>query len=280
MTSRSIRTLARDRSSLAGLVIVVSLLLVALFGPWLAPHDPNKIDIANKFAPPSGRFLLGQDNLGRDTLSRLLYGARLSIGATLVTVAVISLVGTALGMLAGYLGGMVDSAITWVVDVLLAFPSLLLALAVTAILGPGLGHVMLALVTVWWTGHARIVRAAVLAQRRQLYVVAATSLGATSARVLTRHVLPNIVAPIVVFTSLEMGAILLSISGLSFLGLGVNPPTAEWGAMLSSAKAYIDVAPQLMLYPGAAIFLFALACNLLGDGLRELLDPKTRKDTQ
>lgn len=273
-----LRQLARDRSSLLGLVLVSVLMFAALVGPWFAPHDPNQINIAHNFAPRSSRFLLGSDHLGRDTLSRLLFGARLSLGAAVMTTVLITLLGVSLGLLAGFLGGVVDSAISWVVNVLLSFPSLLLALAITAVLGPGLNHVMIALVAVWWTGYARIVRAAVLDQRGRLYVTAAASLGASNTRIVLRHVLPNIVAPIVVFTSLEMGAILLAISGLSFLGFGVSPPTAEWGAMLSSAKPYIDVAPQLMLYPGAAILLFALGFNLLGDGLRDILDPKKGKE--
>jgi peptide/nickel transport system permease protein len=275
---RRLRILGRDPTSMAGLVIVAIVILVAVVGPWLAPHDPNAIDIVHKFAGPSTRFPLGADYLGRDTLSRLLYGARQSIQATLIATVSITAMGVILGMLAGFLGGIVDAAISWVVDLLLAFPSLLLGLAITAVLGPGLGHVTLSIIVVWWTGYARIVRAAVLAERNKLYVEAAAAIGSTSRRTLLRHVLPNIVAPIVVYTSLEMGSILLAISALSFLGLGVNPPTAEWGAMLSSAKTYIDLDPQLMIYPGAAIFIFALGCNLVGDGLRDFLDPKTLGD--
>lgn len=268
-----VRQVSRDRTLLLGLLLVTGLLFVALVGPWLAPHDPNKIDIAHSFAPRSARFPLGSDHLGRDTLSRLLFGARLSLGATVVTTALVTVIGVGLGLLAGFVGGVVDTVISWLVNVLLSFPSLILALAITAVLGPGLDHVMIALTAVWWTGYARIVRAAVLEQRGRLYVISAASLGASRSRIVLRHVLPNVVAPIVVFTTLEMGAILLGISGLSFLGFGVSPPTAEWGAMLSSSKPYIDLAPQLMLYPGAAIFLFALGFNLLGDGLRDLLDP-------
>ena len=275
---RRLRILGRDPTSMAGLVIVAIVILVAVVGPWVAPHDPNAIDIVHKFAGPSRRFPLGADYLGRDTLSRLLYGARQSIQATLIATVSITAIGVILGMLAGFLGGIVDAAISWVVDLLLAFPSLLLGLAITAVLGPGLGHVTLSIIVVWWTGYARIVRAAVLAERNKLYVEAAAAIGSTSRRTLLRHVLPNIVAPIVVYTSLEMGSILLAISALSFLGLGVNPPTAEWGAMLSSAKTYIDLDPQLMIYPGAAIFIFALGCNLVGDGLRDFLDPKTLGD--
>jgi peptide/nickel transport system permease protein len=275
---RRLRVLARDPTSMAGAVIVSLLILAALVGPWLAPHDPNAIDIVHKFAGPSRRFPLGADYLGRDTLSRLLFGARASIQSTLIATVSITAIGVTLGMLAGFLGGIVDAAISWVVDLLLAFPSLLLGLAITAVLGPGLEHVTLSIIVVWWTGYARIVRAAVLAERNKLYVEASAAIGSPSSRTLLRHVLPNIIAPIVVYTSLEMGSILLAISALSFLGLGVNPPTAEWGAMLSSAKTYIDLDPQLMIYPGAAIFIFALGCNLVGDGLRDFLDPKTLRE--
>ncbi|HET7489331.1 MAG TPA: ABC transporter permease [Acidimicrobiales bacterium] len=273
---RTLRLLTRDRTSMLGLVIVTVLIVLAVIGPWVAPHDPNRIPAgAQAFASPSARFPLGTDYLGRDTLSRLLYGARLSIFTTIYATVLITVVGTILGLLAGFFGGVVDGAIVWLIDILLAFPSLLLALALTAVLGPGLRHITLALVLVWWTGYARLVRAAVLAQRSAGYVEAAASLGASRARLLWRHVLPNVITPVAVYATLELGAILLAISALSFLGLGVNPPTPEWGSMLSSAKPYLDAAPQLLIYPGAAIFLFALGFNLLGDGLRDLLDPRT-----
>ena len=272
-----LRGLLRDRTAMIGIVIVSSFVLAAALAPLLAPHDPNAVDVSHKFAPPSAKFPLGTDELGRDVLSRLLYGARLSIGTALVATLGISFLGLFLGMLAGYLGGLVDTVISRVVDVLLAFPSFLLALAVTGILGPGLGNLMLAVVAVSWAGYARIVRGSVLAEREKPYVEAARATGTSGWRILWRHLLRNIVGPVVVLTTLDMGAILLGISALSFLGLGVKPPTSEWGAMLSEGRNYLGQAPNMMLFPGAVIFFMALGFNLFGDGLRDVLDPRTRR---
>ena len=272
-----LRGLLRDRTAMIGIGIVSTFVLTAALAPLLAPHDPNAVDVLRKFAPPSAEFPLGTDHLGRDVLSRLLYGARLSIGTAVVATLGISLLGLLLGMLAGYLGGLVDNVISRVVDVLLAFPSFLLALAITGILGPGLGNLMLAVVAVSWAGYARIVRGTILAEREKPYVEAARATGVTDWRILWRHLLRNIVGPVVVLTTLDMGAILLGISALSFLGLGVKPPTSEWGAMLSEGKNYLGQAPNMMLFPGTAIFLMALGFNLFGDGLRDVLDPRTRR---
>ncbi|MDQ3912798.1 MAG: ABC transporter permease [Actinomycetota bacterium] len=272
-----LRGLLRDRTAIIGIAIVSSFVLAATLAPLLAPHDPNAVDVLRKFAPPSAEFPLGTDELGRDVLSRLLYGARLSIGTAVVATLGISFLGLFLGMLAGYLGGLVDTVISRVVDVLLAFPSFLLALAITGILGPGLGNLMLAVVAVSWAGYARVVRGSVLAEREKPYVEAARATGISGWLILWRHLLRNIVGPVVVLTTLDMGAILLGISALSFLGLGVKPPTAEWGAMLSEGRNYLGQAPNMMLFPGAAIFLMALGFNLFGDGLRDVLDPRTRR---
>ena len=274
-----LRGLLRDRTATIGLLIVSSFVLAAVFAPLLAPHDPNAVDVLRKFAPPSTAFPLGTDHLGRDVFSRLLYGARLSIGTAVVATLGISLLGLFLGMLAGYLGGLVDTLISRVVDVLLAFPSFLLALAITGILGPGLWNLMLSVIAVSWAGYARIVRGSVLAEREKVYVEAARATGVSGWRILWRHLLRNIVGPVVVLTTLDMGAILLGISALSFLGLGVEPPTSEWGAMLSEGRNYLGQAPNMMLFPGAAIFLMALGFNLFGDGLRDVLDPRTRRST-
>jgi peptide/nickel transport system permease protein len=274
-----LRGLLRDRTAMIGIGIVSSFVLAAALAPLLAPHDPNAVDVLRKFAPPSAEFPLGTDHLGRDVLSRLLYGARLSIGTAVAATLGISLLGLLLGMLAGYLGGLVDTVISRVVDVLLAFPSFLLALAVTGVLGPGLRNLMLAVVAVSWAGYARIVRGSVLAEREKAYVEAARATGVSGWRILWRHLLRNIVGPVVVLTTLDMGAILLGISALSFLGLGVKPPTAEWGAMLSEGRNYLGQAPNMMLFPGVAIFLMALGFNLFGDGLRDILDPRTRRST-
>jgi peptide/nickel transport system permease protein len=209
-------------------------------------------------------------------LSRILFGARLSIGSAVLAAAAISAIGLLLGMLAGYLGGVVDVVISRVIDVVSALPSLLLAMAITAVLGLGLRNVVIAIVAASWPSYARIVRGAVLAEREKPYVEAAWSSGAGTARIFRRHLVPNIIGPVVVVTTLELGIVLLSISGLSFLGLGVKPPAAEWGAMLSEGRTYLSRAPNMMVFPGSAIFLMVLGFNLLGDGLRDIIDPRTR----
>jgi ABC-type dipeptide/oligopeptide/nickel transport system permease subunit len=276
-TAREVlRALLRDRTAMFGVILVTLLCLAAIFAGVLAPKDPNLQDVASRFDAPSRDHLLGTDHLGRDVLSRVLLGARLSIGSALVAGLSVALVGLLMGMLAGYFGGIVDTIISRVVDVLLAFPLLLLALTVTGILGPGLRNIIISLVVASWASYARIVRSAVLAEKNKAYVEAARAAGASHMRILFRHVLPNIVAPVIVFTTLDTGVMLLAVSSLSFLGLGVKPPAAEWGAMLSEGRAYLDQAPQMMFYPGAAIFLTVLGLNLLGDGLRDALDPRTR----
>ncbi len=266
--------LRRDRTATIGVIVVSFFALIAVFAPLLAPHDPNAVDVVRKFAPLSWNHPLGTDNLGRDVLSRILFGARVSIGSAVVAALAITCVGLVMGMLAGYFGGLTDALISRVIDVLLAFPTFLLALAITGGLGPGLRNIMLAIIISWWASPARIVRSAVLAEREKAYVEAARSLGASDGHLLFRHLLPNIVAPIVVLTTLDMGALLLGISGLSFLGLGVKPPTAEWGAMLAEGKNYLSQDINMMLFAGLAIFLMVLGCNLLGDGLRDALDPR------
>ena len=270
------RALRRDRTALLGLTVVTLLCAAAVLAPLLAPRDPNEVDVLRAFASPSRRFPLGTDNLGRDVLSRILFGARLSIGTAVIAGFSIGLVGTVMGLLAGYFGGVVDMVISRVVDVLLAFPLFLLALAITGLIGPGLRNLTIALVAVAWAGYARIVRAAVLTERTRPYVEAARAVGSSELRILRRHVLPNVVAPVLVLTTLDMGVVLLAISGLSFLGLGVKPPTPEWGAMLAEGRPYLDRGPQMTLFPGAVIFLMVLGFNLLGDGLRDALDPHRR----
>ena len=273
----ALRSMLRDWSAIVGLVLVGLLVTGAVLAPWLAPHDPDHVDVLRKFAAPSARFPLGTDNLGRDVLSRLLFGGRVSIGTAVVAGVLIGVIGTAVGLVVGYWGGITDALIGRLVDLLLAFPPFLLAMAVLGLLGPGLRNLTLALVAVAWAQYARIVRSAVLVEREKEYIEAARAVGASSPRVMVRHVLPNIFAPIIVLLTLDMGIVLLEISGLSFLGLGVSPPTPEWGAMLSEGRTYLSQAPQMMLFPGAAIFLLVLGFNLLGDGLRDALDPQTRR---
>ncbi|HET9051734.1 MAG TPA: ABC transporter permease [Candidatus Dormibacteraeota bacterium] len=272
-----VRELLRDRTAVAGAVIVVLFALIAILGPWLAHQDPNAVDVTNALAAPSRAHLFGTDELGRDIFTRILFGARTSIGSVVIATAIISVIGLTVGTIAGYVGGVVDAVVSWVINVLLAFPSFLLALAVAGILGASLVNVLVAIVVAWWPVYARIARGAVLVEREKAYVGAAEGLGASRLRIVGRHLLPNIVAPIVVLTTLDMGTILLGISSLSFLGLGVSPPAAEWGSMLSEGKDYISVDMSIMIFPGLAIFLLVLGFNLLGDGLRDLLDPRTRR---
>lgn len=271
-----LRLLARDRTAMLGLVLVSALALTAVIGPAVAPHNPLEVDVYRRLARPSATFPLGTDDLGRDLLSRLLYGARTSIGTAFVATVLIAAIGVTLGTIAGYARGAVDALIGRVIDVLLAFPSFLLALAVTGVLGTGLRNVVLGVVVAWWAGFARVVRAAVLAEQERPYVEAARALGASHARVVWRHLLRNVLGPVVVLVTLDMGGILLGISALSFLGLGVKAPTPEWGAMIAEGRNYTISAPQVMVAPGVAIFLMVLGFNLLGDGLRDVLDPRTR----
>lgn len=271
---RVARRLARDRLFLTGFAIIAGVSLLALLAPWLAPHDPAAVDAMNRLAAPSRVHPLGTDGLGRDVLSRLLYGARWSLGtAALATVAVMT-VGVGLGALSGYLGGLFDAVTMRVVDVLLGFPNLVLALAIVGMIGPGIRNVVIGLVAVWWVDYARLVRGMALSLREREYVTAAVAMGAGHGHVLRRHVLPGVVPTAAVLASLEMGSLILAISGLSFLGLGVQPPTPEWGSMLNEGRRFLTRAPQLMIYPGLAISTVVLGFNLIGDGLRDAVDAR------
>jgi ABC-type dipeptide/oligopeptide/nickel transport system permease subunit len=269
--------LLRQPTVALGALIVAVALVAAVFGPLLAPNSPNAIDPAHIFASPSGSHLLGTDNLGRDEFSRVLYGARISVLTSVAVSAAILLVGVAVGALSGLAGGFVDGLIMRVVDLLLAFPGLLLALAVAGVLGPSLLHLAIAMAAVWWVEYARLVRGLVLSVREEPYVEAARALGLPGFRIATHHVLPNVFPAVMVLATIQTGRLLLALAALSFLGLGVQPPTPEWGAMLNDAKDYLAPAPQLMVWPGVAITITALGFNLLGDGLRDLLDPTLRQ---
>jgi peptide/nickel transport system permease protein len=251
--------------------------LAAILAPWLSPSGPDMTDFAHRFAAPSLRHLLGTDELGRDELARILYGARISLGLTFLAAVAASTIGMIVGLVAGFVGGVVDQVLMRIVDGLLALPGFILALAVAGLLGPGLTHLVLAVIAVWWTGYARVVRSMVLSVRQRPYVDAARTGGSSNTRIVIRHVLPNVAGPSVVLVMLEMAHILLALAALSFLGLGVPQPTPEWGAMIADARAYLDRAPQLLAYPGAAITLVALLCNLAGDGLRDAIDPRVQR---
>ena len=268
--------LLSDPTAVVGLVILAVMFTVAVACPLIAPHDPNALNVYAELKSPSFHHLLGSDELGRDELSRIIYGARVSLLTSSAVGVVILVVGVSVGTLSGLAGGWVDGLIMRVVDVLLAFPSLLLALAVSGTLGPGLLNLSLALAAVWWVDYARLVRGLVLEVKERPFIEGARALGVPPGRIALRHVLPNIAAPVIVLATLQTGRLLLALAALSFLGLGVAPPTAEWGAMLNDGKNYLYTAPQLMLYPGLAITITALGFNLLGDGLRDVLDPRLR----
>ncbi len=275
--NKPLRTLLRDPLAAFGLILVVTLTLAAVFAPFLAPHDPTAVDATARLAGSSADHPLGTDELGRDMLSRLLFGARWSLGIAALATAVVTVVGIAIGLVAGFYGGLLDSLIMRVVDVLLAFPSLLLYLAIVGTLGPGIRNVFLALIAISWAGYARIVRGLVVSARQRDYVMAAVALGASGPRVMVRHILPNVISPVVVLASLQVGGVILALAALGFFGLGAQPPTPEWGTMINQSRLFLQSSPTLMAYPGLAISLAVLGFNLLGDGLRDALDPRTRR---
>ena len=268
------RQLRRDRSAVVGLVVIALFSLSALLAPVLAPEDPAKVDFVNRFASPSPRHPLGTDNLGRDVLSRLLFGGRLSIGMAVAATVGLTVVGVVMGLVAATYGRVAETVIMRLVDVLLAVPMLILALVVVGLLGQGLRNLVVTIALVNWPNYARVVRGMALSIREREFIDAARAVGASRPRIVARHIAPNLLGPIVVLSTLDMGRVLLAVSGLSFLGFGIPPPTPEWGAMLAEAKAFLDRAPMLLVWPGLAITLLVLAFNLAGDGLRDLLDPR------
>jgi peptide/nickel transport system permease protein len=270
--------LCRDRFAVAGATLVFLLLATALAAPLLAPHDPTAITPQLRLAPVgSPGYPLGGDELGRCVLSRMLWGARLSLLVAFLPVLVSLLVGVAAGAVAAWTGGLVDEATMRLLDILLAFPPILLALGIAASLGPGTGNLIASLMVIGVPVFARLTRAAVLGVKARLFIEAAEALGASRNALLGRHVLPNIVAPLLVYVTLQCGRTVIAATGLSFLGLGAPPPTPDWGGMLAAGQKVLAVAPHVATVPGLAIFLLTVALNLLGDGLRDALDP-TLKD--
>jgi len=257
-----------------GGAIVVVAVLAALLGPWLTPFDPAAQLLSLRLSGPSAAHLFGLDELGRDILARVLAGARISLVVGLTVVSISASVGTLLGALAGYFGGLFDDAVSRVIDVLLAFPGLLLAIALVAMLGPSLENVLFALAIIGWVGYARLVRGQVLRARELEYVQAARAQGASVVRVLWRHVIPTAMPAVVVQATLGMAGAITGEAALSFLGLGVQPPTPSWGTMLNGGRAHLLDAPHLTIFPGLAIAVLVLGFNFLGDGLRDLADPK------
>ncbi len=274
-TQRRLREAVGGPMALAGLTVVVIAGLAALLAPWVSPYDPSAQDLALRLAGPSWPHPFGLDELGRDIFSRILAGTRISFLVGVVVVSVSSVVGSILGAVAGYFGGWFDELVSRLIDILLAFPGLLLAIALVAVLGPSLMNVLFALSIIGWVGYARLVRGQVLRAREIEFVQAARALGAGTPRILFRHVLPTALPAVVVQATLGMAGAILSEAALSFLGLGVQPPTPSWGTMLNGGIAHLLDAPHLTIFPGLAIALLVLGFNFLGDGLRDAADPKS-----
>lgn len=270
-------SILENKLALTGMIIIGLLVVAALFAPILAPHNPNKQCLSQALQKPSLEYPCGTDEFGRCIFSRIIFGARISLEIGLAVTAVSAATGVALGLVAGFYGGVVDEVIMRGVDIFLAFPGLILALVVAGLLGPGVFNVMLALALVGWMGYARIVRGTVLAEKEKEFIETARSLGASDWYIMLRHLLPNVIAPVIVMASVGIGYAILAAAGLSFLGLGVQPPTPVWGSMLSDGKTYLQTAPQLTVFPGLAILFTVLGFNFLGDGLRDWLDPRLKK---
>ncbi|NQS76555.1 MAG: ABC transporter permease [Peptococcaceae bacterium] len=265
-----------NKLAFAGMVIIAMLVILALFAPLLAPHDPYVQSLGQSLIGPCRDYPFGTDEFGRCVLSRIIYGTRISLVIGLGVTTMSTIIGVVLGMVAGFHNGRLDEIIMRVVDVFLAFPGLILALVVAGLLGPGTLNVVIALTVVGWMGYARVIRGAVLAEKEKEYIGAVQTFGAGDCYIMLRHLLPNVMTPIVVMASAGVGYVILAAAGLSFLGLGAEPPAPVWGAMLNYGKAYLQSAPHLTIFPGLAIMITVLAFNFLGDGLRDQLDPRMK----
>lgn len=270
-------TLIKNRNILIGLFIISILVVVAVFAPYIAPHDPIAANPQIRLEPPSPDYPFGTDHMGRCVLSRTIYGARISLFIGLMVIIGSLVIGVFLGTISGYLGGLVDDAVMRLVDGFLTIPSMFLALALAGTLGPGLFNMAVALIVVEWTSYARVVRSSILSIKEKEFVEAIRCLGAGDTYILIRHILPNILSPLIVIATLGIGYAILAASGLSFLGFGVQPPTPEWGSMLDDGRLFMRKAPHIMIFPGLAIMITVLAFNFLGDGLRDEMDPRFAK---
>lgn len=271
----AVRRFVQNRGAVLGLLLFVSLIVSAVLAPWIAPYDPYEVS-SNRLARPSREHPLGTDALGRDVLSRILYGGRISLQVGVIAVGIAAVTGTVLGLIAGYFEGWLDHVIMRLMEVMLAFPGILLAMAIIAVLGSGLFNVMIAVGIASVPSYTRLVRGVTLSVKQNEYVQAARALGSGTGRIMLRHLVPNIAAPIVVLSTLGVASAILTCAGLSFIGLGAPPPTAEWGAMLAADRVYLRRAWWVVAFPGLAITISVLAINLLGDGLRDALDPRLK----
>ena len=274
MTSMRLPKAFQNTSLVVGAAISLAIILCAIFAPYVATHGVEQMDMRNRFALPTAQHLLGTDNFGRDLWSRMVFGARISLTIAIISVVCSAAIGTVVGLVAGYFGGWVDQVLMRITDIFLGFPAIVLALAIVAVLGPGVFNVSFAIIVVAWTEYARVVRSTTLVLREQNYVQAARALGASPARIIFREVLPNALGPIIVLASLGLGTAIISESALSFLGFGLPPPTPTWGWTLSYGTKFMRDAPWLSIISGATIMVTVLGFNLLGDGLRDILDPR------
>jgi ABC-type dipeptide/oligopeptide/nickel transport system permease subunit len=275
--SRIWRRFVRYRPGLVGLTVIALLAIMAVFAPLIAPHSPSAIDTSLRGASPSGTYLLGNDDIGRDILSRIIYGSRIALIVGLGATAIAVTIGVTIGATAGYFGGRVDFILSRLVDTLMAFPLLALLLTLSAVFGPSLRNVVIVIGLTVWASYARLVRAEVLSLRERDYILAARAIGAGDRRIIFRHIVPNALGPVIVIASLAIGGIIILESALSFLGLGVSRPTASWGTMLSDGREYIRNYPHIAIAPGIAITITVLSFNLVGDGLRDALDPRQKE---
>lgn len=272
----TLQTLMANRLAVAGLIVLTLLVFVGIFGEAIAPYGINDIDIPNRLTGPSADHWFGTDDLGRDVFSRVIIAARVSLQVGFIAVGFALVVGVPIGLISGYYRGAVDSALMRMMDVLFSFPAILLAIAILAVLGPGVGNAMIAIGLVYTPIFARITRGSVLVVSEEVYIRAAQSLGARNRRIIFRHVLPNVMAPIIVQTTLSLAFAILSEAALSFLGLGVQPPNPAWGRMLAEGRNFFEQAPWMGIFPGLAILVTVMAFNFVGDGLRDALDPKQK----
>ena len=276
------KKLKKDRTTLKlgfFLILVAGLLFVACFGQYIVPYDPYAQDLSNALQPPSGSHLLGTDRYGRDLFSRIIIGAQTTIFSALALVAGITIVGTVIGVICGYVGGWIDSLIMRISDIFLAFPEMVFAIAIAGVLNGGIWSAAIAVGLIAWPRYARVARSQVLAMKNHQYMNAAKLMGTRWYKVILKHIMPNIVGPIVVTAALDVGAMIMNLAGLSYLGLGVVPPTPEWGSMMSEGRSMLQTSPWIVLAPGLAIFITVIIFNLLGDTVRDILDPKQTRRT-
>lgn len=273
---KSARSILDDKLALIGLSTIIILLVIAICAPSVSPYDPMKINLQEHLSPPSLEHPMGTDDLGRDYLSRIIYGTRISMTAAALITMISLIIGLIVGTASGYFGGIVDETLMRIVDIMLAFPSLIITIAIAGILGPTFENLIIAMTVTGWVGYSRLIRSSVLLVKEQDFVVSSKAIGCSDLRVVFDHIVPNAIAPIVVLATLDMGNVILGLCGMSFLGLGAQPPTPEWGSMLEAGKPFMESMPTLMIFPGLMIMITVMAFNFLGDGLRDALDPRIK----